>query len=100
MTSPATTGTTGIQVAFPALESVDDSGVVTDTAITVVGPWGDEVETSTGAAGSFTPEFPGIYTLVYSATDAAGNENSVRYAVAITRRSTASSLVSPVRRSR
>ena len=83
VTSPATTGTTGIQVAFPALESVDDSGVVTDTAITVVGPWGDEVETSTGAAGSFTPEFPGIYTLVYSATDAAGNENSVRYAVAV-----------------
>ena len=78
-----TSGTTGVQVAFPALEAVDDSGAVTATSITVVGPWGEQIATTTGAAGAFTPRLPGTYTLVYAATDGAGNDNAARYAVTV-----------------
>ncbi len=48
----------------------------TATSVTVLGPWGDEVASTTGAAGVFTPQLPGKYTLEYSATDGAGNDNS------------------------
>jgi len=80
-TTPAKTGTTGVQYSFPALEAVDDSGVISNKSVKVLGPWGDEVTTTTGAAGTFAPTLPGRYTLVYSATDGAGNKGEARYAV-------------------
>ncbi|MDF1477501.1 metallophosphoesterase [Leifsonia sp. H3M29-4] len=80
----ATTGTTGVAYSFPALESVDDSGVLEQTSITVIGPWGDDVVSTTGAGGVFTPQLPGRYTLVYAATDGAGNDNAARYSVTVT----------------
>ncbi|MCS5719223.1 metallophosphoesterase [Herbiconiux sp. CPCC 205763] len=83
VSAPVGAGTAGVESSFPALESVDDSGVVAETSITVLGPSGDELGSTTGAAGAFTPELPGGYTLVYAATDGAGNENSARYSVTV-----------------
>ncbi|MGD8168927.1 fibronectin type III domain-containing protein [Herbiconiux sp. P16] len=80
---PVAEGTAGIESPFPALESVDDSGTIAETSITVLDASGDEVGSSNGEADVFTPELPGTYTLVYAAIDGAGNENSARYAVTV-----------------
>ncbi len=65
VSTPATTGTTGLEFTLPALESVDDSGVVAEMSITVIGPWGDEVVSTTGAAGVFTPAAGQVHTRVH-----------------------------------
>ena len=83
VSAPATTGTAGAEFAFPELESVDDSGTVTASSITIVGPSGNALSSTTGAQGAFTPLTSGTYTLVYAATDGAGNDNSVRYPVTV-----------------
>ncbi|MCU1412422.1 MAG: hypothetical protein JWR04_3129 [Rhodoglobus sp.] len=83
ISAPATTGTAGVPFAFPKLESVDDSGVVATTSIAVTGPSGNRLASTTGAAGVFTPRVAGTYTLVYAATDGAGNDNSVPYSVTV-----------------
>jgi hypothetical protein len=80
---PATTGTAGVEFSFPKLESVDDSGTVAGTSITIVGPSGNPLEWTDGAEGTFTPLTAGTYTLLYAAIDGAGNDNSVEYPVTV-----------------
>jgi hypothetical protein len=82
-TTPAATGTTGASYDVPALQVVGDASTITNTSITVLGPWGDESASLDADGGSFTPAQPGAYTLVYAARDAEGKGNEQRYPVTI-----------------
>ena len=91
--APAADGVVGQPYTAPIPEAVDNSGRVT-AALDVSDPAGAPVDVSRAAARAFaaaaadggyafTPSTPGVYTLTYTATDAAARQNQVTFTVAV-----------------
>lgn len=76
---PAPTATVGAEYTVPAGVAGDDSGAAAVT-IAVTGPIGEGVPLEPGV---IVPPVAGVYTLIYTALDAAGNATALEHAVTV-----------------